>query len=170
MKKIILGLAIFAFSFANAQAPLETGGIQLNAGFGSSNWGTPVYVGLDFGVAENFTLGAELSYQSYNQNAVGPYDYKSTIYGIQVNGNYHFNELLNIPSKWDVYGGANINYYSWTTKYDGVKVTNYSDSDDFGLGIQIGGRYFFTDNFGVNLQLGGGNVTSGAKIGITYKL
>ena len=56
MKKIAILLAVFTFSFANAQAPLEEGGLQLNAGFGTSGWGTPVYVGLDYGIAPNFTL------------------------------------------------------------------------------------------------------------------
>ena len=170
MKKIAFLLVMFTIGFANAQAPLEEGGLQLNAGVGTSGWGTPVYIGLDYGIAKNWTLGGEFSYQSYNQKAFDPYDYKSTIFGIQANGNYHFNELLNIPSKWDVYGGANLNYYSWTTKYDGKKVDDYDDADNFGLGLQIGARYFFTDNFGINLQLGGGNVVSGAKLGITYKL
>ena len=160
MKKIALLLAVFAFSFANAQAPLEEGGIQLNAGLGTSSWGTPVYVGLDFGVAENFTVGGELSYQSYSTAG-----YKNNILGIQANGNYHFNEILNIPSEWDFYAGANLNYYSWS------KDAGYTgNTDNFGLGLQVGGRYFFTENFGVNLQLGGGTVNNGGKIGITYKM
>ena len=163
MKKIALLLAVFAFSFANAQAPLEEGGIQLNAGVGTSGWGTPVYVGLDFGVAKNWTVGGELSFQSYNTAG-----YKNSILGIQANGNYHFNEVLDIPSEWDFYAGANLNYYNWNSKYNGVS-NNYSDEDNFGIGLQGGGRYFFSDNFGVNLQVGGGNVVSGAKIGITYK-
>ena len=159
MKKIALLLAVFAFSFANAQAPLEEGGIQLNAGIGTSGWGTPVYVGLDFGVAPSITVGGELSFQSYNDAG-----YKNNIFGIQANGNYHFNEILNIPSEWDFYAGANLNYYNWS------KANGYlGDTDNFGLGLQVGGRYFFSDNFGLNLQLGGGNVVSGAKIGITYK-
>ena len=152
MKKIALVLALFAFGFANAQAPLEEGGFQLNAGFGTSGWGTPVYVGFDYGIATNFTLGGEVSYQSYKLDNVN----YSTL-GLQANGNYHFNEVLNIPSEWDFYAGANLSLYD-------------NAPDGFGLGLQVGGRYFFNDNFGINLQLGGGNVVSGAKIGITYKL
>lgn len=170
MKKIALGLALFVFGFANAQAPLEEGGVQLNAGIGTSGWGTPVYVGLDYGIATNFTLGGEVSYQSYNErigNGFG--DVKSSILGLQANGNYHFNEVLNIPSEWDFYAGANLNYYSWSSKINGSSY-DYDGADNFGIGLQVGGRYFFNDNFGVNLQLGGGNVVSGAKIGITYKL
>ena len=169
MKKIALVLALFAFGFANAQAPLEEGGLQLNAGIGTSGWGTPVYVGLDYGIAPNFTLGGEVSYQSYSQNFIGGGDLKSSILGLQANGNYHFNEVLNIPSEWDFYAGANLNYYSWSSKVNGNSY-DYNDADNFGLGLQVGGRYFFNDNFGINLQLGGGNVVSGAKIGITYKL
>ena len=170
MKKIALFLVLCAFGFTNAQAPLEEDGLQLNAGLGTSGWGTPVYVGLDYGIATNFTIGGELSYQSYNQNfgaAVG--EVKSSIFGIQANGNYHFNEILDISSEWDFYAGANLNYYSWSSKQNG-STYNYDGADNFGLGLQVGGRYFFNENFGVNLQLGGGNVVSGAKLGITYKL
>jgi outer membrane immunogenic protein len=164
MKKIAILLAVFTFGFANAQAPLEEGALQLNAGFGASGWGTPVYVGLDYGIAPNFTLGGELSYQSYNTAG-----FDNSILGLQANGNYHFNEVLDIPSEWDFYAGANLSYFNWSSKYNGNKQT-YDGADNFGLGLQIGGRYFFTDRFGVNLQFGGGNVVSGAKIGITYKL
>ena len=167
MKKFALMAALFVISFANAQAPLEPGGVQLNAGVGTSGWGTPVYVGLDYGIATNWTLGGELSYQNYNQNFGFGGRYESSIIGIQANGNYHFNEILNIPSEWDFYAGANLNYYSWSTTVDGNKF-DYDGADNFGLGLQVGGRYFFTDNFGLNLQVGGGNVVSGAKIGITY--
>ena len=55
MKKIIL---LFAFGFIStgifAQAPLEEGGVQLNAGLGLSGWGVPVYFGLDYGIAKRF--------------------------------------------------------------------------------------------------------------------
>ncbi len=163
MKKIALLLAVFAFSFANAQAPLEQGGVQLNAGFGTSGWGTPVYVGLDYGIAKNWTLGGELSFQSYNTEG-----FKNNIIGIQANGNYHFNEILNIPSEWDFYGGASLSYYSWSSKYNGVK-QDYNGADDIGIGLQVGGRYFFSNNFGLNLQVGGSSALSGGKIGITYK-
>ncbi|MCG9794166.1 outer membrane beta-barrel protein [Flavobacterium algicola] len=168
MKKVALLLAILAFSFANAQAPLEEGGLQLNAGLGSSGWGTPIYVGLDYGIAPNFTIGGELSYQSFTERYVG-LEVKNNVIGIQANGNYHFNEVLNISSEWDFYAGANLNYYSWSSKLNDAKY-DYNGADNFGLGLQIGGRYFFSDRFGVNLQLGGGNVTSGGKIGITYIL
>lgn len=161
MKKILLLLLLYPF-ILKAQAPLENGNLQLNAGLGTSGWGIPVYVGLDYGVGNNFTIGAEASYRSYES-----YGYKSTIIGIQGNGNYHFNEILVIPSKWDFYAGLSLNYYNWSFDNDFAEAV--IDDSNFGIGVQIGGRYFFSEKFAINLEGGGGNATSGGKIGITYK-
>jgi len=169
MKKITLFLALCTIGFTYAQAPLEEGNLQVNAGVGFSGWGVPIYAGLEVGVAPNITVGGELSYQSYNHGSGLGSDYKSSILGIQANGNYHFNEVFEIPSQWDLYAGANLNYFSWSSKINGSTV-DYGGADNFGLGLQIGGRYFFDDKFAVNLQVGGGNVVSGGRIGITYKL
>jgi len=165
MKKFILFIA-FGF-FANgafAQSPLEEGGHQLNAGLGTSGWGVPVYFGLDYGIAKDFTLGGQISFQSENYNDNNK-NYKQSSVGLGVNGNYHFNSLLDIPSEFDFYAGASLTYFFWN--YDS---NNHPDNTSLGLGLQVGGRYFFTDKFGVNLELGGGTGTSGAKIGVTVKI
>jgi len=130
---------------AFAQSPLEVGGFQLNAGVGTSNWGTPVYVGLDYGATK----------------------YRSSVVGIGVNGNYHFNRILQMSKKWNLYAGLGLNYFAWS-----YENSNYKSNDDssIGLGAQLGARYFFMNKFGVNFELGGGNATNGAKFGITYKL
>ena len=85
---------MFAFGIistgAFAQAPLEPGGTQLNAGVGLSGWGVPVYIGLDYGIAKDWTLGGQLSFQTdddpYNNNG-NSYNYDSTAIGIGANGN-----------------------------------------------------------------------------------
>ena len=66
MKNISFLFAFFAFGFIYAQAPLEKGGLQLNAGLGFSGWGIPISVGIDYGIAPNITLGGDLSYQSHD--------------------------------------------------------------------------------------------------------
>lgn len=162
MKKLFLLFLTTPFLIM-AQAPLEKGKFQLNAGLGNSGWGIPIYFGADYGIGNQITIGAEGSYRSYSS-----YGYKSSIVGLQANANYHFNELLKIPNQWDVYAGASANYYSW--HYDNDYADRYFDSSNFGIGIQVGGRYFFTPKFGINVELGGGNATSGGKAGITYKL
>ncbi len=168
MKKIILLIALFTIGFTYAQSPLEEGALQANAGVGFSGWGVPIYAGLEYGVAPNISVGGELSYQTFTENN-SFFDVKSSVFGITGNGNYHFNEVFEIPSQWDLYAGANLSYYSWSSKVNGDKV-DYSGADNFGIGLQVGGRYFFDDNFAINLQVGGGNVVSGGRIGITYKL
>lgn len=168
MKKFILIVAFGLISNSIfAQAPLKEGGVQLNAGLGLSGWGVPVYVGLDFGVARDFTLGGQLSFQTDDDNYDG-YKYKSSAIGIGANGNYHFNRILNMPSKFNFYAGASLTYYIWD--YDDHYNDGHPDNTSLGLGLQVGGRYFFTDKFGINLELGGNTGTSGAKFGITYVL
>jgi len=141
----------------------EKPGAQLNAGFGLSSWGIPIYAGADFGVAPDVTVGFEGSFRSYDQNYNGVN--ASTIIGIAGNGNYHFNRLLKIPPKFDFYAGMNLGFYFWSTprNYPG------SGTSGIGLGAQVGGRYFFTRNFGLNLEFGGGNAFAGGKFGITYR-
>jgi outer membrane immunogenic protein len=165
MKKlsIIIFLSVITVFTVNSQSPLGKGDYQLNAGIGLSGWGIPIYVGLDFGVYKDISVGIEGSFRSYNQSFIGT-KYNSSIFGISGNGNYHFNSILDIPGKWDVYAGLNIGYFIWTSP------SNYpgNGSSGLGLGAQIGGRYFFSKNFGLNLEIGGANTFSGGKFGITY--
>jgi hypothetical protein len=162
MKKLLLAVGfMFLIVAANAQNPLGKGQKQLNAGLGFSNWGLPVYVGLDFGVHPDISIGGEFCYHSYRDRN----KYYHNIFGVSFNGNYHFNKILNIPSDWDFYAGLNIGFNFWNSPddYTGTYGTGP------GLGAQIGGRYFFNDKFGLNLELGGGNAATGGKFGITYQ-
>lgn len=164
MKKIVTTLSIFLATFSFAQSPLEKGNIQLNAGFGTSSWGTPIYIGADYGLTDVITIGAEASYQTYKTFGI-----KSTILGFQGNANYHFNEILKVPKEWDLYAGLNLNYYRWTIG-DENNTVSLVDDEPFGIGAQIGARYYFNNKFAINIEFSGKNVNSGGKIGITYKL
>ncbi|TSA27630.1 hypothetical protein D4R71_01860 [bacterium] len=163
MKKMILLLSmIFIFSSSiYCSEALAKGKTQFNAGAGFSSWGVPVYVGLDFGVHRNITLGGELSFQRYNEH-----HYDHSVMGLSGNANYHFNNVLKIPSNWDFYVGLSIGYFIWYSP------DYYEGSHTSGLGIsgQIGGRYYFSKKFGINLEFGGGNAFSGGKFGISLIL
>jgi len=165
MKKlsVFLLVSLITLFTVNAQSDISKGMKQLNAGIGLSGWGVPVYVGLDFGVSSDITLGFEGSFRSYNEKYQTA-KYNSTIIGFSGNGNYHFNRVLNIPSNWDFYAGINLGFYVWSIpdNYVGDGATG------LGLGAQIGGRYFINQNFGLNLEVGGGNAFSNGKFGITY--
>ena len=164
MKKIVTLLSLFAVSIAFAQSPLEKNKVQLNAGFGTSSWGTPVYFGADYGVSDIITIGAEASYQSYKYFQV-----TSTIIGFQANANYHFHEVFKLPKEWDLYAGLNLNYYKWNVG-DANNSVSIVDDKPFGVGGQIGARYYINDKFAINIEGSGGNINNGGKIGVTYKL
>lgn len=144
MKLLIFSiLTFFTFMTVNAQSPIGEGGLQFNGAIGIHDKdATPIFLGLDYGIAPNFTVGA-------NAGLGG------SLLLIGANGNYHFDELLNLPSEWNVYGGANIGLYT------------FKQSSSLDLGLQIGGRYFFTDTIGANLEFGGGTNVTGAKLGVS---
>ncbi|RYZ44776.1 MAG: hypothetical protein EOP49_26470 [Sphingobacteriales bacterium] len=166
MKRLALSILAFLFvTQVSAQSPLPKGSKQLNAGVGLSGWGVPIYVGMDFGVHPDISVGGELSFRSYKRKYFGE-TYKHNITGLAANANYHFNRVLSIPSNWDLYAGLNLGFYLWNSSddFDG------DDESGLNLGAQVGGRYYFTPKFGVNLEFGGGNAFSGGKLGISVKL
>lgn len=163
MKKLSLFfMALFlAIGVSFAQAPLGKGNAQLNAGFGFSSWGLPVYIGADFGVHPDITVGFEGSFRSRHHK-----DYNYNVFGFSGNGNYHFNNVLNMPSEFDFYAGVNVGFYvhNYPSDYP------YDKTSGLGIGGQIGGRWFFTNKVGLNLEFGGGNAFAGGKIGLTFVL
>jgi hypothetical protein len=166
MKKLFLfATLIFTTAFLFSQSPLPVGKSQFNVGVGLSDWGIPVYFGIDHSVHKDITIGGEFSFRSYHENWHDS-KYRHNIMGFLGNGNYHFNTILHIPTNWDFYAGPNIGFFVWTSpeEYDG------HNNSGLGLGAQVGGRYYFTDRVGINLELGGGNALSGGKFGFTFKL
>lgn len=129
-------------------APLEKGEKQLNFGLGFGG-GLPAYVGADFAVHDDITVGPEV-----NINLDG-FDYIS----IAGRADYHWNRLIGIPSNWDFYAGLNLGFV--------IGFSGYSSELD--LGAQIGGRYYWSDKWGINLEFGGGTANVGGKIGVSMK-
>jgi len=166
-KKIstVLVIVFFTAMALNAQARFDKGNKQFNAGLGFSGWGVPLYLGLDFGVHKDITVGLEGSFRSYSDHWKNS-SYSHTILGFSGNGNYHFNTILQIPQRWDFYAGLNLGFYLWSSPNE----YNGTHSSGLGLGAQIGGRYFINHKFGLNLEFGGGNAFSGGKFGITVKI
>jgi len=165
MKKLFLfSMIILVAGSVSAQNPLAKGQGQLNAGLGASFRGIPLYVGYEHGVHPDISVGGTLSFMSYREKLT-VFKYNHTIFGFFGFGNYHFNKLLDIPLKYDVYAGIHGGFFLW------ISPSNYigSSSSGPGVGAHVGGRIFFSDNFGLNAELSGGNFVSGATIGITYK-
>ena len=167
MKKFLFLAGLFmAVATASAQSGnLDQGRLQLNAGVGISGWGIPLYVGLDYGVTNDISVGGEFTFRSYSHSSY----YTHNIMGFFGNGNYHFNNLFNLPRPLDLYAGLSLGVYTSTVTAKEGKEYHGDSYSGFSLIGQTGARYFFTDNFGVNLELSGGLLTSGAKAGITYR-
>lgn len=164
-KQVLTFVLLIAASVIFAQGPISKGQSQFNVGVGFSSWGVPVYLGFDYGIHPDITVGAELSFAS-NNDTWNDNKYHHSIIGFSGNANYHFNNALNISSPWDFYAGLNLGFYNWISPndYEG------SHTSGVGLGAQIGGRYYLSNKVGLNLEFNGGNTFSGGKFGITIKI
>lgn len=166
MKKITALTCLLLFSYVSfSQYQLEKGKMQINTGIGLSSWGVPVYVGLDYGLAKDISLGGEINFRAYKEN-IGSFEYQSRIIGVLANGNYHFKNLWHLPDAWDLYAGVNLGFYIWNTEanYPGTNTTPAN------AGAQFGGRYYVSETFSLNFEAGTGNAFSGGKVGVSFML
>ena len=179
MRKTLAVLGLFlATATASAQG-LGQNKAQINGGVGLSGLGIPVYLGVDYGIARDFTIGAEVSYSSKKESN-GYFEDRFSIIGFGVNGNYYFDRILKLPREFNFYAGATLGYYNISNShtysgpsslrpyYENLYSSSFASSG-VNLELQIGGRYFFTKNLGVNLEFGGGIFGVGGKLGLTYK-
>lgn len=150
MKKTLLFLIALVFAAGtyaqNGTAPLAKGDKQLNFGLGFSGNGLPVFVSFDFAVHRNVTITPEVRVV-FDDN-VG--------FGALVKADYHWNYLMGIPSNWDFYAGGRLGFIS-------------GDDFDLDLGIQVGGRWYWSEKWGLNLELAGGT-GFGTQMGVSMKL
>ena len=163
MKKIVFLIALFFVVFiANAQK----GQKQFNVGLGFAPDVIPIYVGFDYWVHEDISIGGEIGWRKSSWKEYG-YSYYETTWNFNFNSNYHFSRILKIPSEFDPYMGLNIGFYYYQ---DNVDYTYYdSNTSGLGLGAQIGFRYYFTETFAAGIEFTGGTRVSNGKIGISIK-
>lgn len=164
MKKLFITTVLAFLSISMfAQGTLQEGELQANAGLGFSSWGIPIVLGVDYGFTDEISLGGEISFRRRDYDRIDA-NYTHTGVGILAVGNYHFNNLLELPPFVDVYGGTSIGFYLWSSDNSQYK----HKGNAFGYRIQVGGRYFFTEQWGINLEFGVGNFTDG-RFGVTFK-
>jgi len=155
MKKftlIVCALSIFALSYGQNEVKIDQSKLQFNLGVGLSTWGIPVYIGADYWLTEDITIGLEAS-------ARLRLALRYVYVGGSINGNYHIGRLLDLPDNMDIYAGLSAGPYFYLRS----SVHPY-----IGIGGQVGGRYKINDKMWVHGELGGGTF-SGAKIGITIR-
>ncbi|NPA37904.1 MAG: hypothetical protein GXO47_13765 [Chlorobi bacterium] len=141
MKRINIVIAMFLFTgvlFAQSGAPLSQGESQLNFGMGYDDYvGFPLYVGFDYAVQDDITIGASTAFD------LGGFDAMN----ILVRGDYHWNSLMEIPSDWDFYTGVDMGGDIPLNKYW---------VGGFHFQVHIGGRYYFNDKWALHTEFGGG--------------
>lgn len=143
---IILLMAVGLFAQQRGVAPLAKGEKQVNFGLGFSNYGLPVYASVDFAVHKDVTLTPQVNVK-FDDNVR---------FGLLFKADYHWNYLMGIPSNWDFYTGGRAGL-------------DFEDAFFLDLGIQIGGRWYWSDRWGLNLELAGGT-GFGSTLGLSVKL
>lgn len=146
MKKLFFVLMIAFFgTTANAQAYTGKGDQKIQLGLSAWGYGTGVTGTYDYGLNKLISVGAGLNayFGDYKDNDK---DNRVFVFGRL---NFHLQEALDLPSKWDIYPGVDVGVLG----------------KDFGIGAHIGARYFFTEKVGVFAEVG-----NNGSIGVSFNL
>ncbi|RQO35237.1 hypothetical protein DBR39_19965 [Chryseobacterium sp. KBW03] len=146
MKKLFFMVMIFFFgAMANAQAWTGKGDQKVQLGLSAWGYGTGVTGTYDYGLNKLISVGAGINgyFSNYKNNDK---DNRVFVFGRL---NFHLQEALNLPSKWDIYPGVDLGILG----------------KDFGIGAHIGARYFFTEKIGVFAEVG-----NNGSLGVSFNL
>jgi len=143
--------------------------------------GTPIINGMvDYGITENFSLGAAYSFHKWNWND----SYTDTAgvittgaasiqrQNIAGRGLFHFGNADNV----DLYAGARIGTSLWKLTADGANSNGQSASDVaipagvFSVQALFGVRAYFTEVIGANFEFGIGSAPYFVAGGIVIKI
>ncbi|MGE8434189.1 DUF6646 family protein [Chryseobacterium joostei] len=146
MKKLVFMMMIFFFgATANAQAWTGKGDQKVQLGLSAWGYGTGITGTYDYGLNKLISVGAGLNgyFSNYKNNDK---DNRVFVFGRL---NFHLQEALNLPAKWDIYPGVDVGVVG----------------KDFGIGAHIGARYFFTERIGVFAEVG-----NNGSLGVSFNL
>lgn len=166
---LVAGLAFSSNVNAQGFEP-GPGHKQLNFGIGSSSgWGTALFAGMDFGIADRITIGPWVGLRTRSD---------VTAFTVGFRGDYHYgSHIPGLPSELDLWGGLGVGYTNVTFKNDfrnpisgnieRVEVSEgYTD-----VWFRAGGRWFFSPNWGAMAEVTGASRgdLAGAMVGLSYK-
>lgn len=138
MKKILAIAAINLSVFGFSQAWTGAGDQKAQAGINVWGFGTGPTASYDYGLNSLISVGAGANVY-FNEKDDNPFVFARV--------GFHLQETLALPPELDIYPGANV----------GVAGRN------FGLGVYIGARYFFTENWGAFVEAG-----NNGSFGVSY--
>lgn len=158
-------LLILSATMVRAQSNETSERFFLNVGVGGvliqGNYTPPVYLGIDYMLTPTLSLSGEYTFLSY-ESIIS----RQTQYGYMLAMHYHFNKMLRLSPKWDLYAGP-------VAEFEQTFSTNFGAQDHsssrWALGMHIGARYFITDRMAINAKIGTGNLGSVGTIGMSVK-
>ncbi|WP_347220274.1 DUF6646 family protein [Chryseobacterium sp.] len=138
MKKLLLTLGLFTGILSYAQAWKGAGDQKLQGGLNIWGLGTGIAASYDYGINSLISVGGGANVY-FNEKDDNPFVFGRV--------GFHLQETLALPSEIDIYPGVNI----------GIA------GKDFGLGVYVGARYFFTENWGAFIEAG-----NNGSFGVSY--
>ena len=148
IRTITLAVLLFVTTLSFGQANKG-----LNFGLGLSDGGIPVYLSYDFPVAANLSVAPFVETNLDGFNWITP--------GVKVD--YYFDQLLGMPDAFDFYAGGNAGFIIYMGNH------NDSGTGNLHLGLEVGGRWWFSDKWGLNLEFAGGTGYR-TKLGLSMKM
>jgi outer membrane immunogenic protein len=159
---IVMAVMLMGFNQLSKAQGFKEGGIDLNLGLGvtSGNGFVPVYFGGNYFLKDFLSLGAEMQFRidnAYNGWYGSEYKYHRSGFAFITRGDYHFNDLLKLPSEFDVYAGIDLGFAIYGEYKSNDTDIPWEDSGEFFVlvGPHAGGRWMFADKFGLNAEFGG---------------
>ena len=135
MKKIVFVFAMFFLGqMTFAQAWEGNGDQKLQVGFNGWGNGSGITATYDYGISKLISVGAGANFYFSDYKD----DNKDNNFFAFGRLNFHLQDALGMPSKWDLYPGLDVGVIGNT----------------FGLGAHLGVRYFFNNNVGAFIEAG----------------
>lgn len=145
MKKLILVCCmLFVGQMAFAQAWKGKGDQKIQVGLSGLGDGTGIVGTYDYGLSKIISIGAGANF------FVGNRRYENSDFGVFGRLNFHLQDPLGLPSKWDIYPGLDLGLLGKDHTY---------------FGAHVGVRYFFNNNVGIYLEAG-----NNGSIGVSFNL
>lgn len=164
-KLLITGVLMFGVFIINAQIPEKKERFILNVGGGISlSDNVPVYMGIDYMLVKNLSLNMEYTFL----RSQIPMRTLTATQAYMLGIHYHFNDLLKLNQKWDLYAGPVFELESVLF----MNTSNHHSPNAYFRriwGANIGARYYITDRLALNAKIGYGNIGSAGTFGISVK-
>jgi hypothetical protein len=186
MKKLLfIAFTLLTISISNVSAQRGGGqekfGNTLNLGAGVGYYGyiagiaPAVSANYEIDLVKNVTLAPFVAFWTYRSNdyyyynPADPaqsnyYSYTETVIPFGVKGSYYFDDLLNLPSKFDLYAAASAGFIirarHWQNGYAGDKYYGRNYSPLY-IDAHAGGEYHFNKKIGFYVDLSTGLSTVG---------